>query len=277
MVSSWPGAQEVSGSSPSSLETPPTHTHTHALLLHTHCSFVLSLHPLSSCFSAPDDTHSHTLTLPHAHIHTHINPHKIKYFNPPNVSTHPCCTPCGAALNRTWVYCQSLQQAEPGTSSILAVTEADVLGQCHPKPSPCLTSLLISIPPLSFSFLPLLFLLCASLSSTVSLSILHREFTWNIWLQSFSSMIDYSMLWMVCVCVCVCVCVQRVKREIQNAPLCEQVPSAAGRWDRQREKDGTEGVESSLEGKQKGMAGKEQWRRSFLNPSPRLDSDSAWR
>lgn len=136
MVSSWPRAQEVSGSSPSSSET---HTHTHAHPL------TLSLQPLFvPC------------------LYTEIG---IRHPPPPRCdgAPTPCQTPGGAALNRTWV---AFFLSEAGTSSVPAVTKADVLGQCHLKPSPCITSLLFD--------LPLLLSVPHSFSSSVSLSILHR-------------------------------------------------------------------------------------------------------
>lgn len=159
MVSSWTGAQEVSGSSPSSLETPPlTHTHTHSFTLTAHAlgAHLRSLHPRSPRFSASGFTRSlaHAPTRSHTYMHKSTQNQILQTPPPPDVSTHPCCTPCSSALNRTWVYCQSLRQAEPGTSSVPAVTEADVLGQCHLKPSPCLASLLLSVPPLPLSSLP---------------------------------------------------------------------------------------------------------------------------
>lgn len=121
------------------LHPPQRHTHTHAHPL------TLSLQPLFvPC------------------LYTEIG---IRHPPPPRCdgAPTPCQTPGGAALNRTWV---AFFLSEAGTSSVPAVTKADVLGQCHLKPSPCITSLLFD--------LPLLLSVPHSFSSSVSLSILHR-------------------------------------------------------------------------------------------------------
>lgn len=174
--------------------TPPaTHTHHHVPFIHIHSATIFC--PISLHQATCKGYHSQV------HMHTHITLHKTEYVSPSNVSTHPCCTPCSAALNRTWIYCQSLLQAEPGTSSVPAVTKPDALAQCHSKPTPCLTSLLLST-----YFLPF-FLPHVSFSSPVCLSIFHWV---HFPLNSFHH-------------------VHRVKGNIQNASLCEQVLSAAER------------------------------------------------
>lgn len=114
-------------------------------------------------------THAHPLTLSlFTLFSSHVSTQKSEYVTPPppprcDGAPTPCQTPGGAALNRTWV---AFFLSEAGTPSVPAVTEADVLGQCHLRPSPCITSLLFD--------LPLLLSVPHSFSSSVSLSILHR-------------------------------------------------------------------------------------------------------
>lgn len=131
------------------LEPRKSVAHLHPPQRHTHTHTRSSTHSLSSTSFRPMSLHRNRNTSP----------------SPPRCdgAPTPCQTPGGAALNRTWV---AFFLSEAGTSSVPAVTKADVLGQCHLKPSPYITSLLFD--------LPLLLSVPHSFSSSVSLSILHR-------------------------------------------------------------------------------------------------------
>ena len=200
MVWSWPGAQEVSGSSPSSLETTPTHTHTHThTLAFMHYYRTCIRPPLTCALSAPSFVlflciRLHTVTHSPSRMLTYINPHKIKYFNPPPMWAHIPAVPHAAQL---WIGPGFIvsQYSKQSLAPLLSVLSLRLMSWVGATLNPALasppSSTVCPPPPTSLFLFPVCLFL--RLSPCPSCTGALKEFAWKIWLQSVCA-----GCWMLC-------------------------------------------------------------------------------